>query len=100
MQPPSTLLLEPLSQPADNLFVGNHSASLSIGEALFDLLSHVDVVLNVLKRGILWKIFKNALDLLFGRCHRLRPFYATALLRTAKNIQRFIAQLQIDKPLR
>ena len=43
----------------------NNSSRLGVGKPLLNLLPHVEVVLDVLKRRILREAFKNALDLLF-----------------------------------
>jgi hypothetical protein len=46
-----------------------HTARLGIREPLFDLLADVDVVLDVLKRGVLRKHSENLLNLVLGGFH-------------------------------
>lgn len=45
------LPLEASGEPFLDLFVRSHSTRANVGEALRDLLLHVDVVLDVLERG-------------------------------------------------
>jgi len=73
------LLLEPSGDPLLNLFLRNHSTRANVGEALRDLLLHIDVVLDVLERRVIRKLLKELLHVLFRRWHRHLPRIASTV---------------------
>jgi len=60
-----------------NLSVADDTAGLDVVQSLLDLLANVDVILNVLQRGIFRKHLENLLNLI------LRGFHGKAFYRHA-----------------
>ena len=54
----SRLLLDPSGHPLHDLLVRDDVALLNCLKATLDLLTNVDVVLNVVQRNIVWKFFQ------------------------------------------
>jgi len=65
-------LRKPLRQPLLDVSVTDHPAGFNIGETLLDLLTDVNVVLNVLESRVFGQGRKDLLDLLLGCLHRDR----------------------------
>lgn len=77
--PQSTLLSEPFGRLSLNLFLTEHAAFLDIFQSALDLLPHVDVVLDVPERRVIWNLVKYLPDFFFRRTHvhpllNRRPF--------------------------
>ena len=66
-----TLFRKPLRKPLLNFRVADHAAGVDVVHSLLDLLAHVDVVLDVFERGILWELLKNLLNLVLSRFHAM-----------------------------
>src|SRR2546422_6861580 len=74
----SRLLLEPPCHPPLSFLLGNHLSTLSGIKPFLDLLTNINVVLNIIERGVIWKLFKKVANLLLGCLHSsylLETFY-------------------------
>ena len=80
------LLVEPSSEPLLDLFLGHHSTGVNVGEALRDLLLHIDVVLDVFEGRVIRKLLEEFLYFLFRSLHLNLPWSITS---TVAENQRF-----------
>src|SRR5437870_419172 len=78
----SRLLLEPPAHPSLSFLLGNHLSTVCGIEALLDLLTDIDVVLNVIERGIIGKFLKKGTHLLLGCLHSAYLHWQHSTLKT------------------
>jgi hypothetical protein len=65
----SKLLAKPLGHPSFGLFLIDDAPGFDVAQPVLDLLADVDVVLDVLQRGILGQVVKDLADSLFRALH-------------------------------
>lgn len=72
MRSRSRLLVEPQGQPLLDLGLGQDSRRPDVSAAAADALQDVEVVLDVLKRGLLGEAVEDSSGVLLRGCHRIQ----------------------------
>src|SRR5207248_3064742 len=67
----SSRLATPLRHPPLRLFLIYHPPRFNVCQAGGDLLAHIDVILNILERGVVGNRLQQLSDFFFGRIHHL-----------------------------
>jgi len=96
----SSLLAEPLGHPSLGLVLVDNAPGFNIAQAAFDLLADVDVVLDVLQRGVVGRS-SSSRGRFLSVCmtHSHRQDSALRVSRTRLRSSRFFAPVCHDTPL-
>ncbi|MDQ1728743.1 MAG: hypothetical protein QOD33_868 [Pyrinomonadaceae bacterium] len=71
----TTLLGKPFAQLALSSILRDGTLSVSYCESMADFFDHVEMILNIFKRAVVWQLAQQGFDFLFGSDHEiiLRP---------------------------